>query len=96
MNLIRLFYLRQIEYLLYYYLLSFCKHSCNINDSNATIVASIKDQVQINVSQKDMHLIQVAEECRYIARMLGLNLLKIESISSCNGSKFTINHDIAI
>ncbi len=26
-------------------------------------------------SQKDMHLIQVAEECRYIARMLGLNLL---------------------
>jgi len=96
MNLIRLFYLRQIEYLLYYYLLSFCKHSCNINDSKATIVASIKDQVQINVSQKDMHLIQVADECRYIARMLGLNLLKIESISSCNGSKFTINHDIAI
>ncbi len=28
-----------------------------------------------NVSQKDMHLIQVAEECRYIARMLGLNLV---------------------
>ena len=52
--------------------------------------------MQINVSQKDMHLIQVADECRYIARMLGLNLLKIESISSCNGSKFTINHDIAM
>ena len=54
----------------------------------------MNDQVQINVSQKDMHLIQVADECRYIARIDGLNLLKIESISSCNGSKFTINHDI--
>jgi hypothetical protein len=52
--------------------------------------------VQINVSQKDMHLIQVADECRYIARIDGLNLLKIESISSCNGSKFTKNHDIAM
>ena len=52
--------------------------------------------MQINVSQKDTHLIQLADECRYIARMLGLNLLKIESISSCNGSKFTKNHDIAM
>ena len=50
--------------------------------------------MHINVSQKDMHLIQVADECRYIARMLGLIFLKIESISSCNGSKFTRNHDI--
>ena len=65
-----------------------------MNDNRATIVASIKDQVQINVSQNDTHLIQVADECRYIARIDGLNLLKIESISSCNGSKFTINHDI--
>ncbi len=46
-----------------------------MNDNRATIVASMNDQVQINVSQKDMHLIQVADECRYIARMLGLNLL---------------------
>ena len=96
MSLIGLLFLRQTKHIFYYYLLSFSKHSCNINDSKATIVASIKDQVQINVSQNDMHLIQVADECRYIARMLGLNLLKIESISSCNGSKFTINHDIAI
>lgn len=54
----------------------------------------MNDQVHNNVSQKDMHLIQLAEECRYIARMLGLNFVKIESISNCNGSKFTINHDI--
>ena len=56
----------------------------------------MNDHVQINVSQKDTHFIQVADECRYIARMLGLNLLKIESIISCNGSKFTRNHDIAM
>ena len=52
--------------------------------------------MQINVSQKDIHLIQVADECKYIARIDGLNLAKIESISSCNGSKFTKNHDTAI
>jgi hypothetical protein len=34
----------------------------------------MNDHVQINVSQKDTHFIQVADECRYIARMLGLNL----------------------
>jgi len=52
--------------------------------------------VQINVSQKDTHLIQLADECRYSDRLLNLIFLKIESISSCNGSKFTRNHDIAI
>jgi len=56
----------------------------------------MNDQVQINVSQKDMHLIQVADECRYSDRLLNLIFLKIESISSCNGSKFTINHDTAM
>jgi hypothetical protein len=50
--------------------------------------------VQINVSQNDIHLIHDAAECRYNTMMLGLNLLKIESIKSCKGSKFTINHDI--
>jgi hypothetical protein len=54
----------------------------------------MNDQVQINVSQKDTHLIHDAAECRYIDRIDGLNLLKIESIMSCKGSKFTINHDI--
>ena len=50
--------------------------------------------MQINVSQNDTHLIQLADECRYNDRLLKLIFLKIESISSCNGSKFTINHDI--
>jgi len=52
--------------------------------------------VHNNVSQKDTHLIQLADECRYSDRLLNFIFLKIESISICNGSKFTINHDIAM